>query len=382
MKPGDRADTEGMSAAAEPWARILGADPRPWLLDSDEAPARWVTLTALNDLPGVHPDVRAERAAAVSSPMVQALLDRLPPWGEDTAVSGHDRPAYLPNMLALLADLGLRGGDDDRVERALDGLCAHQDDGGRFLSFGRAPKRPEPLWGSLPCDTHIITEVLVRYGRADDPATRLGLARIAADLASTPQGSAWTCIPDPAVGFRGPGRKGDVCPQVSLEALRTFARLPPNERPAGLEDAARTLLGVWRDRGAARPYMFGHGYRFKTVKWPAFWYSTYWELDTLGRYPDLWRRGAAADRRALAELVACLVAYNVSPDGTVTPRSTYQGFSRHSFGQKKEASPVATAWLAAVVRRFSELAGEVAAVDVTALGSSTGGTGTPRPPRT
>lgn len=371
-----------MAATVEPWVGLLGADPRAWLRSSAEAPARWVSLTALDDLPDENPEVRAARAAAVSSPMVRGLLDRLSRWGEDAAVSGHDRPAYLPNMLALLGDLGLRGGDDDRVERALDDFVRHQDDDGRFRSFGRAPKHPEPLWGTLPCDTHLITEVLVRYGRGDDPATRLGLARIAADLVPTSQGPAWTCIPDPTVGFRGPGRRGDVCPQVSLEALRTFARVPVAERPTGLQEAASTLLGVWRSRSTAQPYMFGHGYRFKAVKWPAFWYGAYGELDTLGRYPELWRSGAPDDRRALAELVACLVAYNVSADGTVTPRSTYQGFETSSFGQKRVASPLATAWLAAVVRRFGDLADDAAAVDVTRLAGSKGGTGTPRPPRT
>ena len=153
------------------------------------------------------------------------------------------------------------------------------------------------LWGSLPCDTHIITEVLVRFGRRHHPATRQGLTRIAADLQVTNQGRAWTCIPDPAVGFRGPGRKGDICPQVTLEALRTFARLPPDERPDGLETAAASLLEVWRNRGSEQPYMFGHGYRFKVVKWPPLWYGAYWMLDTLGRYPSLWRNESGVARR-------------------------------------------------------------------------------------
>ncbi|MGZ5371316.1 MAG: hypothetical protein ACXWDE_05915 [Aeromicrobium sp.] len=55
------------------------------------------------------------------------------------------------------------------------------------------------------------------------------------------------------------------------------------------------------------------------------WYGV---PSALGRHPGLWRGVDAdpADARALAELAASLVAYNVSPNGRVTPRSTYRGF--------------------------------------------------------
>jgi len=129
--------------------------------------------------------------------------------------------------------------------------------------------------------------------------------------------------------------------------------------------------------------MFGHGVAFKTVKWPPCWYGILGVLDTLGRYPALWRGPDArpVDRAALAELVACLVAYNVDADGMVTPRSCYRGFEAHSFGQKKRPSPFATARVLAVLRRFDDLAAEARDIDVLALSSSKGGTGRPQPPR-
>ena len=343
------------TSGTDRWVELFTVDPRPWLLAAGETPARWVTLAELQGRGVGHGEVCAARAAAVASPMVTGLVDALPTWGRGEVVSGHDSPAYLPNMLAFVADLGLRAGDDDRVDQALDLLCAHQDADGRFLSFGRAPGHPEPRWSSLPCDTHLITDVQVRYGRAEHPAVQRALERVRADLQDTNQGRAWTCIPDPVVRWRGPGRKGDVCPQVTLEALRAFSRLPERHQPPQLLDAAATLLDVWRNRGQHLPYQFGHGSRFKAVKWPPLWYGAYATLDTLGRYPALWRDGSDADRRSLAELVACLLAYNVARDGTVTPRSVYRGFAGYSFGQKKAPSPTATALLAAVVRRFDDL---------------------------
>ncbi|MHB1473653.1 MAG: hypothetical protein ACYCV4_08485 [Dermatophilaceae bacterium] len=161
-------------------------------------------------------------------------------------------------------------------------------------------------------------------------------------------------------GFRGPGHKGDFCPQVSLEALRTYAHLPEPERPPGLLDVARVSLGAWQQRGTQKPYLFGHGKAFKTVRWPPTWYRAYALLDTLGRYPGLWRGEDAspADRRSLAELIACLIAYNTTDDGRVVPRSTYRGFEAFSFGQKKQPSAFATAQVLTVLHRLDDLAQE------------------------
>jgi hypothetical protein len=136
-------------------------------------------------------------------------------------------------------------------------------------------------------------------------------------------------------------------------------------------------------RGEEKPYLFGHGIQFKTVKWPTFWYDVHWVLDALSRYPDLWRGRTARpeDRIALAELAACMIAYNVDPGGRVTPRSCYRGFEGFSFGQKKAPSAFATARLASVLRRLEGLAPEIRAVDVRKLSSSKGGSGTAVPPK-
>jgi len=314
---------------------------------------------------------------------VLARVDGLPDWEQVPVTSGHDGVKFTPNVLGLLADLGVGAGDFDRVDKLLDQLLAHQDAEGRFATLARWRKQPEPRWGSLLCDTHAITEVLVRFGRAGDARVQRALSCVAADLIHTTQGPGWPCRPADGGGFRGPGRKADVCAQVSLQALRLWSGLPPATRPPQLLEAARTLLGVWRNRGEHRPYMFGHGRRFKAVKWPPFWYNAYTLVDALSRYPELWSGSAARaeDRQALAELAACLVAYNVRADGKVVPRSAYRAFPSFCFGQKKAPSPVATALLSAVLRRLDELAGEIGAVDVLALGSSKGGSGTPLPPR-
>lgn len=361
---------------------MLGDDPRPWLLASEEPAARWVALTHLLGRPDDDPDVVAAHASVLDDESTQKLLTNLPVWGSDNPFGGHNSPAFAPNSLNLLADMGVRAGDDARIEALLDQLLSHQETDGRFAAYGKAPTVEEASWGAVLCDTHAIVEVLVRFGRGDDSRVAAATKRMADDLADTAQGRAWPCVPHTTSGWRGPGRKDDFCPQVTLEALRTFARLPRPGRPDWLADVARVSLRAWRVRAQERPYIFGHGRRFKAVKWPANWYDVHWVLDTLGRYPELWNGAdaTAADRLALAELAACMVAYNFGPNGRVTPRSCYRGFSDFSFGQKKQPSPFATARLAAVLRRLDDLADEIAAVDVLALGGSKGGTGTPMPP--
>jgi hypothetical protein len=378
----DRTSQERVRVAG-PWDELLGGDPVPWLLSSEEPAARWVTLTAVLGRPPTDSAVQEAHSLVVADPRTCGLVRRLPDWGSVVRLSGHDSPAFAPHLLNLLADTGVGARDVDRVEALLDAMLAHQEPSGRFPSYGTVPGTAEPVWGSLLCDSHAILEVLVRFGREHDPRVQSGIARMVSDLSATAQGTAWPCLPHSVSGWRGPGRRSDFCPMVTLQALRTFARLPPADQPDGLLNVARVSLRAWRMRGVEKPYQFGHGRQFKIVKWPPTWYGCYALLDTMGHYRQLWSGVNAdqADRRSLAELAACLVAYNVSPGGTVTPNSTYRGFESSSFGQKKRPSALATALLLGVLRRLDDLAPAAVEVDVAALTSSKGGRGTAVPPR-
>jgi hypothetical protein len=377
MTSGMRLPANGVAAGQE-W---VGGDPVSWLLQSAEPAARWVTMTAVLDRDLDEPAVQQVRREVVADPATRELVARLPDWTAGDKLSGHSNPAFAPNLLNLLADMGVGAGDFDEIERLLDAMLIHQEASCRFLSYGAIRAGEAPVWGALLCDSHAVLEVLIRFGREEDDRVRAGLARMAADLTDTAQGRAWPCLPHSTTGWRGPGRQGDFCPMVTLQALRSFARLAPPRGRGDLLEVARVALRAWRMRGTEKPYQFGHGRQFKTVKWPSTWYGAYAVLDALGRYPELWQPGAhPEDTRALAETAACLVAYNVSADGTVTPRSTYRGFESYSFGQKKRPSPLATALLLAVLHRLDELGPDARRVDVRKLASSKGGTGVVVPP--
>lgn len=210
-------------------------------------------------------------------------------------------------------------------------------------------------WASLPCDHFAILEVLLLFGRKHTPGIDTALARVRETFCETAQGLAWRCIPDPVAKWRGPGRKNDACLQVTVEALRLFALVDASERPEQLADAARTLLGAWRNRTKEKPYMFGHGPRFVAGKWPPTWYDASAALEALALYPSVWQGATASteDAASTVEIVQAL-ASSFGPDGLVTPRSCYKGFETYSFGQKKAPSPWATARICGLLRRCSQ----------------------------
>jgi hypothetical protein len=348
-----------MTFRREPWLLFLSVDPRPALLASDEPFTRFATMTAVLGLPEEDAEVRGVRKAVVADPRVRALVARLPQWESGFSFSGHNSPGFPPNLLRLLHGMGVRAKDFPAIERMLDQMPRHQADDGRYLTPTITKGKQGLAWTALPCDHFAILETLLLFGRKDAPGLDRALSRVRDTLAETAQGPAWHCLPDPVAKWRGPGRKNDACLQVTVEALRLFAGVPAPERPKTLSRAAQTLLAAWRNRTKEKPYFFGHGSRFIAGKWPPTWYDASSVLEALASCPEVWKgkKAALEDREGVAEIVLAL-AGTLGPDGFVTPKSCFQGFEDYSFGQKKKASPWATARICGLLRNFGNLAGE------------------------
>jgi hypothetical protein len=220
----------GTAALAPRGARLAGRDrdPVPWLLDAGEPAARWATLTAVCDREPGDPAVQAARRDVLADPATTELVARLPDWTAGDRLSGHNTPSFAPNLLNLLADMGVAAGDFDEIERLLDAMLAHQEPSGRFPSYAPVRGTEDPVWGALLCDSHAVVEVLVRFGRQHDPRVTAGLERMAADLTGTAQGRAWPCLPHSASGWRGPAR-WSLTPVISC-ATRTSTITRPRYR--------------------------------------------------------------------------------------------------------------------------------------------------------
>ncbi len=348
----------------------LPADPTDWVLASDEPFAAWAVLTGVLGGGDADPEVPAAHAATLRHPAVRTLLEDLPA-DLHRKLPGHHSPLFLPNRLNLLADMGVAHGDDPRLDGLLEALLGNRDTSGRFRAPWAASHGSEQE--GLACDSNAIADVLGRFGLTDR-RLKEATERLVSDLERTPQGLGWCCHPKHGGPMRDVTRAVDTCPQITLEGLRVIARLPDEARPRATIEAARTPLELWRRRTEERPYEFGHGYQFKTVKWPSVWYSALAVLDAVGRFPELWSgtESRPEDRRAIAEIAAVLIAHNVSADGRVTPVRTHHGYEAFSFGRKDSPSPFATAHVLLALSRVADLAGDIAGVDVDNLPASLG----------
>ena len=190
-----------------PWSGLIG-DPRAWVLESDEPAARWALLTGVADLPASDERVLAARREVLDDPATTALVGRLRDWEGGEPFSGHNSPAFAPNLLNLLADMGLQRGDVPCVDATLQRMLAHQDDEGRFQSFAPVRGSEQPVWGALLCDSHAIIEVLVRFGHEADPRVRAGLARMGLDLTEHVPGAGVALPPGPGHRLPRPRAQG------------------------------------------------------------------------------------------------------------------------------------------------------------------------------
>jgi hypothetical protein len=329
------------------WVSLLPNDPRQFLLESGESFTIYRTLTDLFDLPLDHPEVLKAHEFLLKDPLVDYLLDNLSDWEKDLT-KAHNKADYLPNQLWLLLDWGVKPEDDIRMQNALDKILSHQDeDNGQFLAFieayDRKTKNKYPMWSSALCDHNLIVSVLLLAGLQKDERVQFGLQRMNQLLTETTQGRGWKCEPWLYYKRRGPGRVNDVCPMIVADALRGYWVISQNQWPASLLDAGKTLLNCWSKRSEEKPYMFGHGKKFRLPRAPFFWYNIGTILDSVRHYPELIKT------QAFSELVAVSLL-EFTPNGTFIPKSVYLYFKDYTFGQKKESSPWMTLFLSRIYK--------------------------------
>lgn len=331
------------AGAPAKWLEILGGDPRIDLLQCDESFTIFRTLVDLLEIPVDKDVIESVRELVLADEKVNSLVNDLPADWSTYLVKGHDKADYPPSILLLLFDFGVQANDFPQINELLDQMRSLQDDDGRFLSLARFPGK-DPAIGSSFCDTHIITEVLIRGGYVTSSEVRNAIAMMSDKIDETNQGLAWKCEPNSATGARGPGRKDDLCPQATLEALRVFSLLPEKERPTTLLEAGKTLLGCWERRKTEKPYLFGQGSRFKKLRPPFFWYNIGYVLDTFSHYPEFFHETPFEEM--IGEMVQA-----ADTDGKFIPGSVYRHFKEWSFGQKKEWSPWTTMYACRILKR-------------------------------
>ena len=333
------------------WTKLAPKDPRKFLLESGESFTVYKMLTDLLDLPSDHPDVVQAHQKVLEDPLVDDLLNNLSDWEKDL-VTNHAKADYLPNQLWLLLDWGVTVEDDKRLKGAIEKIFNHQAENGQFLAYSQLydtkKKIKYPGWSSALCDHNLIVSILLLAGLKKDKRVKNGLNRLSELLTETAQGWGWKCVPDPVSRRRGPGRKDDVCPMVVADALRGYWILEESEWPDTLMDAGKTLLNCWTKRGSEKPYMMGHGRRFRMPRAPFFWYNIGTLLDAVSHYPKLIKTQAFKELLAVSKLAW-------DSKGYIIPQTVYLYYKDYSFGQKKEPSPWMTLFFSRIYKRATEI---------------------------
>jgi len=104
---------------------------------------------------------------------------------------------------------------------------------------------------------------------------------------------------------------------------------------------AETLLNLWSQRKAQRPYLFAMGTDFAKLKAPLIWYDILHVTEVLTQFE--WLR---QDKR-LGEMAA-IVKAKADTEGRFAPESIWQAWRDWDFGQKREPS----AWLTLSAQRM------------------------------
>ncbi|UYP43986.1 hypothetical protein NEF87_000271 [Candidatus Lokiarchaeum ossiferum] len=330
------------------WLKLIPQDNRQRLLRSGESFTVYKTLTDLLELPEKNITVQNAKAKMLKDPLVEAILSNLPRW-KDFKVSGHNDPRYIPNQLLLLHNWGIKVEDDIRIKNILDSLLEHTDeDTGQFLWYGevynRKTKEKLNMWESILCDHHLITTLMLLFGYEQKSAVKSAISRINDLVEDTENGIGWKCLPGLKSQFRGPGRKNEVCPMLIIDVLRGYYKIPLAKRPANLIKCGKTLLNCWNDRSTKKPYMFGHGRNFRSLKPPFFWYNVGTVLDATSYYPKL------VNTLSFKQLLS-VALLSFDSKGEITPKSIKTFFKGYSFGQKKNFSPWVTYYLSSICKR-------------------------------
>jgi hypothetical protein len=312
--------------------------PLDWLL-SDKP---WVQYRTRLDLLGEterRKDVKAARQAMLDHPQVTALISELQDW-PGPALNRHNDASHPLHKLVFLADLGLRV-TDPGVEQIVDRVLNHQAAEGVFQVKVNIPThfggtgQDQLAW--MLCDAPSIVYALAKLGVKD---RRVKAA--AKYLANLIRDNGWPCAATPELGkFHGPGRRSDPCPYANLITLKALAQTREWHDDEVCHRGAETLLSLWAQRKAQRPYLFGMGKDFAKLKAPLIWYDILHVTEVLTQFEWLHK-----DKR-LGEMVS-IVKAKADAQGRFTPESIWQAWRAWDFGQKREPS----AWLTLIAQQM------------------------------
>ncbi|MEG0503192.1 MAG: hypothetical protein RR547_00975 [Raoultibacter sp.] len=270
----------------------------------------------------------------LSDPRITGYLNDVTNY-HSILVRNHKNPDLPIHKLMFLLDIGL-GREVPEIQSAIDKITENKDSNGVYQSLTNIPKHfggsGEDSFGWCLCDAPLLLHALNKAGCDYESHIKQGVDY----LVGFHEDCGFPCTVSSELGkFRGPGRKGDICPYASLIMLKLLSCIPEYRDSKISENTAMALLSLWENSLDRHPYMFYMGTDFRKLKAPALWYDIMSVLDVLSHFEV-----AKTDARFIEMLN--LVKSKQDENGLFTPEAVFQKFKGWDFGQKKNPSPYLT----------------------------------------
>jgi hypothetical protein len=299
------------------WKHKLKADPTEWLLESENAPVRYLTLVDILNRPPDDPEVLEAQAAIPTYPPVAELLaaqERDGYWSK--------RDYYLPRagrstfwVLSVLGDLGLTLGEE-HVRRACDFMFTHQRENSAFCRR-RCVSDQGTVWQKQmePCTHARIVRFLIQFGCVKDPRVRKAIDWL---LPIQRDDGMWFCR----------GAEGCGCLRATIDVLRLAALDPQTAAQSGITHAVAAICDLLMEPRMSRYHVGDAWGTWECFKYPYFGFSVISVLDALARL------GCTPEEPKIAAAVEYLLSRQL-PDGT-WPLDESWSRSPIDFGQPGE----------------------------------------------
>jgi hypothetical protein len=134
------------------WQEQLRGDALTWLLDTETSGVRYMAMRDLLDYEDDDPELAEARGKAHSDGPIAQILDEMEDEGYWVRAGAGYNPKYRSAVwsLLMLAQMGARASDDERIERACAYMLAHGlATGGQFTASGAPSGTVDCLQGNM-----------------------------------------------------------------------------------------------------------------------------------------------------------------------------------------------------------------------------------------
>jgi hypothetical protein len=327
-----------------------------WLLSSETPGVKYLALRELTGMPADDPEMEAARQAAYRHGPVAAILENMQEDGYWCRPGAGYNPKYRSTVwsIIMLAQLGARAQEDDRIARACAYLLDHAlTENGQF-SYSQAPS------GTIDCLQGNLCAALLDLG-VDDPRLEAAFEWMARTVTGEglvgPEDKhaplryyAYKCGPLFACGANGKL----PCGWGAVKVMLAFGKLPAGRRTPLIERAIRQGADfLFSVDPAAANYPTVNNIK-PSRDWWLFGFPVFYITDLLQNVEALTGLGFGGDPRLANALQ--IIRQKQDARGRWALDFDYAGKTWVDFGPKKQPNPWVTIRAAKVLRMAGETA--------------------------